>query len=120
IGENGHLAFIDPPCCDFREPLDVRVVTLDEACRGQQVHDGSFARLEDVPRTALSLTIPFLMRVPTAVAIAPGPAKRNAIASALQGPVTCACPASILRRHPDATLYLDEASAAGLGGSKSS
>src|SRR5262249_55480904 len=60
IGENGHLAFIDPPSCDFMEPLDVRVVTLDEACRNQQVNDGSFARLEDVPRTALSLTIPFL------------------------------------------------------------
>jgi glucosamine-6-phosphate deaminase len=114
IGENGHLAFIDPPCCDFREPLDVRVVTLDEVCRQQQVNDGSFARLEDVPRRALSLSIPFLMRVPTAVAIVPGPAKRKAIAEALQGPVTCACPASILRRHPRATLFLDEASAAGL------
>jgi glucosamine-6-phosphate deaminase len=114
IGENGHLAFIDPPCCDFAEPLDVRVVTLDEACRNQQVHDGSFARLEDVPRTALSLTIPFLMRVPTAVAIVPGPAKRNAIAAALQGPATCACPASILRRHPRATLVLDDHSAAAL------
>ena len=80
MGENGHLAFIDPPECDFADPLDVRVVTLDEPCRRQQVHDGAFAALEDVPRTALSLTIPFLMRVPRAVAIVPGPAKRAAIA----------------------------------------
>jgi glucosamine-6-phosphate deaminase len=114
VGENGHLAFIDPPECDFAEPLDVRVVTLDEACRRQQVHDGSFARLEDVPRTALSLTIPFLMSVPEAVAIVPGPAKRAAVRAALDGPLTRACPASILRRHPRATLFLDQASADGL------
>ena len=114
IGENGHLAFIDPPFCDFFEPADVRVVELDEPCRRQQVNDGSFARLEDVPRRALSLGIPFLMSVPRAVAIVPGPAKRAAIQAAVDGPVTRRCPASILRRHPDATLVLDEASAAGL------
>jgi glucosamine-6-phosphate deaminase len=114
IGENGHLAFIDPPACDFAEPLDVRVTELDEACRAQQVHDGSFATLDAVPRTALSLSIPFLMRLPRAVAIVPGPAKRAAIKAALEGPVTCACPASILRRHPHATLFVDEASAGGL------
>jgi glucosamine-6-phosphate deaminase len=114
IGENGHLAFINPPVCDFFEPADVRVVELDEPCRRQQVHDGSFAALADVPRTALSLTVPFLLRVPRAVAIVPGPAKRAAITAALEGPVTCACPASVLRRHPDARLYLDSASAAGL------
>jgi glucosamine-6-phosphate deaminase len=112
IGENGHLAFIDPPVCDFAEKLDVRVVELDEPCRRQQVHDGGFARIEDVPRTAFSLTIPFLLRVPRAVAIVPGPAKRAAIKAALDGPVTAACPASILRRHPDATLFLDDESAA--------
>ncbi len=114
IGENGHLAFIDPPVCDFADPRDVRVVELDESCRTQQVHDGGFARIEDVPRTALSLTIPVLMRVPRVVAIVPGPAKRTAIAAAVAGPVTRACPASILRRHRDATLFLDMASAAGL------
>jgi glucosamine-6-phosphate deaminase len=115
IGENGHLAFIDPPVCDFAEPADVRVVELDEPCRRQQVNDGCFASLEEVPRTALSLTVPFLLRVPRAVAIVPGPAKRAAIQAALEGPVTTACPASILRRHRDATLFLDEDSAAGLG-----
>jgi glucosamine-6-phosphate deaminase len=114
IGENGHLAFIDPPMCDFFEPADVRVVELDEPCRNQMVHDGCFPTLEEVPPTALSLTIPFLLRVPSAIAIVPGPAKRAAIAAALDGPVSCACPASVLRRHPDARLYLDEASAAGL------
>ncbi len=115
IGENGHLAFIDPPVCDFAEPADVRVVELDEPCRRQQVNDGCFPSLPDVPRTALSLTVPFLMSVPRAVAIVPGPAKRAAIAAAVLGPVTTACPASILRRHPDATLFLDDDSAAGLG-----
>jgi len=114
IGENGHLAFIDPPVCDFAEPKAVRVVELDPVCRQQQVHDGAFARIEDVPHRALSLTIPFLMGVPKAVAIVPGPAKRAAVAAAVDGPVTCACPASILKRHPDATLFLDDASAAGV------
>jgi glucosamine-6-phosphate deaminase len=115
IGENGHLAFIDPPVCDFDEPSDVRVVVLDDACRRQQVHDGAFAAVDAVPRRALSLTIPRLMRVPAAVAVVPGPAKRAAVAAALDGPVSRACPASILRRHPDARVFLDEASAAGLG-----
>jgi glucosamine-6-phosphate deaminase len=114
IGENGHLAFIDPPVCDFLEEADVRVVELDEPCRRQQVSDGSFASLDAVPRTALSLTIPFLMRVPRAIAIVPGPAKRAAVAAAMDGPLACACPASILRRHPDARLFLDVASAAGV------
>jgi glucosamine-6-phosphate deaminase len=114
IGENGHLAFIDPPACDFFEPADVRVVELDEVCRQQQVNDGSFATLDEVPRRALSLGIPFLLGVPRAVAIVPGPAKRAAVRAAVEGPVTRACPASILRRHPDATLFLDEESGAGL------
>jgi glucosamine-6-phosphate deaminase len=115
IGENGHLAFIDPPACDFAERADVRVVELDEPCRRQQVNDGCFPALDAVPRTALSLTVPFLLRVPRAVAIVPGPAKRAAITAALRGAVTAACPASVLRRHRDATLFLDEDSAAGLG-----
>jgi glucosamine-6-phosphate deaminase len=116
IGENGHLAFIDPPECDFADPSDVRVVTLDETCRNQQVHDGSFATIDDVPRTALSLTIPFLLRVPEAVAVVPGPAKRAAVQAALDGPLARSCPASILRRHPHARLFLDEASAAFVAG----
>jgi glucosamine-6-phosphate deaminase len=114
IGENGHLAFIDPPVCSFAEAADVRVVELDEPCRWQQVHDGCFPAIDAVPRTALSLTVPLLMRVPRAVAIVPGPAKRTAVKAAIEGPVTAACPASMLRRHRNATLLLDEASAADL------
>ena len=67
IGENGHLAFIDPPVCDFHEARDVRPVELDDICRMQQVHDGAFARFEDVPARALSLTVPFFLRVPRAL-----------------------------------------------------
>lgn len=112
IGENGHLAFIDPPVCDFHDPRDVRVVDLDETCRMQQVHDGAFARLEDVPKRALSLTIPVLMRAPRIVVLVPGAAKQRAVLAAVEGPIEEACPASILRRHPAATLFLDADSAA--------
>jgi glucosamine-6-phosphate deaminase len=112
IGENAHLAFIDPPVCDFADPSDVRVVELDAVCRQQQVNDGSFSRIDEVPRNALSLTIPRLMRVPRAVAIVPGPAKREAVRAALQGPIVPSCPASILRCHQSATLFLDVESAA--------
>ncbi len=112
IGENGHLAFIDPPVCDFSDPRDVRTVELDPVCRMQQVHDGAFARIEDVPRRALSVTIPLLMRTPRLVIVVPGPAKQRAVKAALEGEIGEACPASILRRHPDAALFLDQDSAA--------
>ncbi len=112
IGENGHLAFIDPPVCDFADPRDVRVVDLDATCRMQQVHDGAFARIEDVPKRALSLTIPVLMRTPRLVVLVPGGTKRRAVRAAVEGPIHEACPASILRRHPCATLFLDTESAA--------
>ena len=118
IGENGHLAFIDPPICDFFDPAIVRTVTLDDVCRTQQVHDGCFPTLDEVPRQALSLTVPYLMQVPRAVAIVPGPRKQAAVQSAVHGPVTTACPASILQRHTDATLFLDTDSAATLGVSR--
>jgi glucosamine-6-phosphate deaminase len=112
IGENGHLAFIDPGECDFHEPRDVRIVNLDDACRQQQVHDGCFESIEDVPRRALSLTIPFFLRTPHVVVTVPGPAKARAVRDALKGPIDPRCPASILRRHPAASLYLDADSAA--------
>jgi glucosamine-6-phosphate deaminase len=112
IGENGHLAFIDPGECDFDDPRDVRIVNLDDACREQQVHDGAFARVEDVPRRALSLTIPFFMRTPHAVVTVPGPAKARAVRDAIEGPISPACPASILRNHPGAAIFLDADSAA--------
>jgi len=107
IGENGHLAFIDPPVCRFDEPRDVRVVDLDDVCRMQQVHDGQFAAFDDVPRQALSLTVPFFLRVPRALVFVNGERKAEAVRAALDGPITQACPASALRRHPAATLFLD-------------
>ena len=111
IGENGHLAFIDPPFCDFNDPKAVKVVELDEVCRNQQVNDGAFATLEEVPRNALSLTIPTLMARPKLFAIAPGPAKREAIKKTVEGPISTTCPASILRTHPDAHLFIDTVAA---------
>jgi len=111
IGENGHLAFIDPPFCDFNDPEPVKVVQLDEVCRNQQVNDGAFASIEEVPRDALSLTIPTLMASPKLFAIAPGPAKRQAIKNTVEGPISTSCPASILRTHPDAHLFVDVVSA---------
>lgn len=112
IGENGHLAFIDPPFCDFNDPEPVKVVELDNVCRTQQVHDGAFATLDDVPRQALSLTIPTIMARPKLFAIVPGSAKKQAIKGTVEGLVTTACPASILRRHPEAHLFIDNESAA--------
>jgi len=111
IGENGHLAFIDPPFCDFNDPQAVKVVQLDEVCRNQQVNDGAFASINEVPHNALSLTIPTLMARPKLFAIAPGPAKRQAIKSTVEGPVSTQCPASILRTHPDAHLFIDTVAA---------
>jgi len=111
IGENGHLAFIDPPYCDFQDPASVKVVPLDEICRSQQVHDGTFGSIEEVPKRALSLTIPQILKTPKLFAMVPGPAKRQAIQAALSGPISPGCPASILRTHKDATLFLDRDSA---------
>jgi len=111
IGENGHLAFIDPPFCNFDDPQAVKVVELDEVCRAQQVNDGAFASIDDVPRHALSLTIPTIMARPRLFAIVPGPAKREAIQKTIEGPISTTCPASILRGHSDAHLFIDRDSA---------
>ncbi|HEY6120685.1 MAG TPA: glucosamine-6-phosphate deaminase [Pyrinomonadaceae bacterium] len=115
IGENGHLAFIDPPFCNFKDPEAVKIVELDEVCREQQVHDGAFGNIDDVPRQALSLTIPTIMVRRKLFAIVPGSAKRQAIKDTLEGPIATACPASILRTHQDAHLFIDLDSAALLG-----
>lgn len=112
IGENGHLAFNDPPVADFHDPLIVKEVELDEVCRNQQVHDGAFQSLDDVPRTALTLTMSALMGVPRAVVVVPGPTKRQAVRATLEGPIATACPASVLRQHPNAALFLDADSSA--------
>ena len=111
VGENGHLAFNDPPVADFDDPKIVKLVELDPVCRQQQVNDGCFASLDEVPRQAFTLTIPVLMRVGQLYGMVPGKTKIAAIDKAMNGPVTTACPASILRTHPHAVLYLDEVSA---------
>lgn len=111
IGENGHLAFNDPPVADFLDPVRVKVVRLDRPCREQQVHDGCFESLADVPTHAYTLTIPALMAAPTLAVVVPGPRKAEAVLGTLNGPISESCPASILRRHPGATLFLDRDSA---------
>jgi glucosamine-6-phosphate deaminase len=107
IGVNGHIAFNDPPVADFADPLDVKVVTLDEQCRQQQVDDDCFARLEDVPRQAITLTIPRLVNAGQLFCVVPGALKRDAVRATLHGPISTACPASVLREHPNCSLYLD-------------
>ncbi len=114
IGENGHLAFIDPPVCSFQEPRSVRPVDLDDICRMQQVHDGAFETLADVPKRALSLTVPLFLSIPRALVFVNGTHKANAVQAALEGSIEEACPASALRTHPHATLFLDPAAAAKL------
>jgi glucosamine-6-phosphate deaminase len=114
IGENGHLAFNDPPA-DFNTTQIIHVVTLIESCRQQQVGEGHFARLEDVPRQAISLTVPALLKPQHALVIAPEARKAQAVRAALEGPITPDCPASILRSVSQARLYLDRDSAALLG-----
>ncbi|MDX2035404.1 MAG: glucosamine-6-phosphate deaminase [Isosphaeraceae bacterium] len=114
IGENGHLAFNDPPVADFLDPLLVKVVRLDRACREQQVNDGCFATIDDVPTHAYTLTIPALLSAPVVSLCVPGPRKADAVTAALRGPIDESCPASVLRRHAGAILHLDADSARNL------
>lgn len=112
IGENGHIAFNDPPVADFTDPHLVKVVELDHACRQQQVNDGCFPTLEAVPRHAFTLTVPVFRQARRLSIHVPGPRKAAAVRATLEGPIATACPASILRLHADATLYIDTAAAA--------
>jgi glucosamine-6-phosphate deaminase len=114
IGENGHLAFNDPAEADFSDPKAIKVVTLDDECRQQQVAEGWFASDAEVPRQALTLTIPTLMRIPKLILSVPGSRKAEVIRRTLEEPVSTACPSTILRTHGDATIYLDADSAAEL------
>jgi glucosamine-6-phosphate deaminase len=111
IGENGHLAFNDPPVADFLDPVLIKVVRLDHLCREQQVHDGCFGRIEDVPTHAYTLTVPVLLGAPIVLVAVPGPRKADAVLETLKGPIAESCPASALRNHPGARLYLDRDSA---------
>ena len=112
IGENGHLAFNDPPVADFADPLAVKIVTLDEACRRQQVGEGAFPTLAAVPTQALTLTIPALCAARRMLCVVPERRKAQAVRDALCGPISPACPASVLRRQTHCTLFLDADSAA--------
>jgi len=111
IGENGHLAFNDPPVADFHDPADVKIVALEPASRRQQVAEGHFATIDDVPTHAITVTIPALVRAHRVLAIVPEARKAVAVCDALRGPIATSCPASLLRRQPHATLYLDADSA---------
>jgi glucosamine-6-phosphate deaminase len=107
VGENGHLAFNDPPVAKFDEKHLVKLVKLDDACKMQQVKEGHFASLEAVPPYAFTLTIPALCSARKMVCIAPEKRKAEAIRKALRGPITTECPASYLRKQKQCTLLLD-------------
>jgi len=114
IGENGHLAFNDPSEAEFDDPMDMKIVRLDVRCRRQQTAEGWFKSFGEVPESALTLTIPTLLRVPKLIASVPGARKAAIVRRTLEEPISTDCPATILRTHPNATLYLDLESAAEL------
>lgn len=107
IGENGHIAFNDPPVADFNDPKVVKPVELDEICRNQQVNDGCFAKLDDVPKMAITLTVPTLFAGDYLFCIVPAATKAGAVKATVCDEIGEKCPATILRRHKNAILYLD-------------
>lgn len=107
IGENGHIAFNDPHEAKFDDPMMIKCVALDEKCREQQVHDGCFEKLEDVPREAVTLTIPALMRAKKVICTVPGETKRQAVTRTVTGPVSEECPATIMRKMRNSVLLCD-------------
>lgn len=108
IGENGHIAFNDPPVADFNDTKAVKVVKLDDVCRQQQVNDGCFATFDDVPEYALTVTIPKLTSADAIFCIVPTEKKREATKNALTGEINEKCPASILRRIDNVNMYIDK------------
>jgi glucosamine-6-phosphate deaminase len=107
FGENGHLAFNDPPVADFQDPAWVKLVEIDETCRQQQVNDGCFPTLADVPRQAATITLPVFTHAAMLCGVVPTVRKSRAVRDALLGPIGPQCPASLLRLHPQAHLFLD-------------
>ena len=108
IGENGHIAFNDPPVANFDDPKVVKVVKLDDKCRQQQVNDGCFATLNDVPQFAITLTIPSLLSAKVLSIVVLGKTKAQAVKRTLLGPISTECPASILRTHQHSKLFIDK------------
>lgn len=111
IGENGHIAFNDPPVADFADPYLVKMVKLDEICRNQQVNDGCFANINLVPTHALTLTVPMLAGAKHHLCIVPALTKATAVKNTIEGEITTAYPATILRKCKNATLYIEHESA---------
>jgi len=111
IGENGHIAFNDPWVADFDDKEIVKVVALDEMCRQQQVNDGCFGRIDDVPKQAITLTIPALMKASYVFCVVPAKTKAKAVKNAVHGEISEICPASVLRLHDNAVLFCDADSA---------
>ena len=112
IGENGHIAFNDPPVADFHDTKLVKKVALDDTCRMQQVHDGCFPTFDDVPKYALTLTVPALISAKHLICTVPAPTKADAVKAMLEGEYGEVCPATALRKHKDARMFLDRDSAA--------
>lgn len=112
IGENGHIAFNDPDVADFGDPKKVKVVNLDNKSRQQQVNDGCFSSITEVPEQAITLTIPSLFSAGFMCTVVPGATKAEAVRHTIKGEISTKCPASILRRHENAALFLDADSAA--------
>ncbi|RPA68498.1 glucosamine-6-phosphate isomerase [Cyclobacteriaceae bacterium YHN15] len=108
IGENGHIAFNDPPIADFNDPKTLKTVELDQACRQQQVNDACFPTIEQVPTHAITLTVPALLNASFISCVVPGKYKKNALEKSLYGPIETLCPASILRIHGDCHLFTDK------------
>lgn len=111
IGENGHIAFNDPHVADFHDTKRIKTVDLDLTCRTQQVHDGCFATLDEVPKYAVTLTIPTMFAADYLFCMVPAASKAKAVKATVTGPVSESCPASILQTHPHAILYTDQDSA---------
>ena len=111
IGENGHIAFNDPHVANFNDTEVVKVVELDDVCRQQQVNDGCFAKLDDVPKYALTVTVPGLLRAKYNFCVVPAPTKANAVKNTVYGEIGEWCPATSLRNKDNAVLYCDSDSA---------
>ena len=114
IGENAHLAFNDPPA-DFKTMEPYLIVELDQACRQQQVNEGWFASLADVPKSAISMSIRQILSAGEIIAVVPDARKAQAVKACLEGEISPLAPASILREHPNTTIYLDQQSSSLLG-----